>query len=105
MDWLGIIIQIIAGAIGGNAAGKAMKDYDLGTTGNSIAGVVGGVLGGQILERLFAGAAPAVTDAAAAATSSGMDIGAIIQSLAGGGIGGAILMIIAGIIKKQMAKA
>ena len=59
MDWLSIIIQIIAGAIGGNAAGKAMKDYDLGTTGNSIAGVVGGVIGGQILERLMGGAAPA----------------------------------------------
>jgi len=103
MDWLSIIIQIIAGAIGGNAAGKAMKDYDLGSTGNSIAGVVGGVLGGQILERLFGGAAPAVADAAQAA--GGMDIGAIIQSLAGGGIGGAVLMIIAGIIKKQMAKA
>jgi hypothetical protein len=104
MDWLGIIIQLIAGAIGGNAAGKAMKDYSLGTTGNSIAGVIGGVIGGQILERLFGGAAPAVADAAAAA-SSGMDIGAIIQSLAGGGIGGAVLMIIAGLIKKQMAKA
>jgi uncharacterized membrane protein YeaQ/YmgE (transglycosylase-associated protein family) len=58
MDWLSIIIQIIAGAIGGNAAGKAMKDYDLGTTGNSIAGVVGGVIGGQILERLLAGRHP-----------------------------------------------
>ena len=34
-----------------------------------------------------------------------MDIGAIIQSLAGGGIGGAILMVIAGLIKKQMGKA
>ena len=35
---INIIIQLIAGAIGGNVVGNALKDYDLGTLGNSISG-------------------------------------------------------------------
>ena len=56
MDIISLIIQLVAGAIGGNAAGAAMKDKSLGTLGNSIAGVVGGIGAGQILDRLLAGA-------------------------------------------------
>jgi hypothetical protein len=48
---LPIIIQLIAGAIGGNAAGAAMKGKSLGGGGNSIAGAIGGVVLGQIVER------------------------------------------------------
>ena len=43
MDITSLIIQLIVGAIGGNAAGKAMPDKSLGTLGNTIAGVIGGV--------------------------------------------------------------
>jgi hypothetical protein len=53
---------------------------------------------GQIIERLTGGAIPA--DAAAAATS-GLDIGSIISSLIGGGAGGAILTAIIGAIKNR----
>jgi hypothetical protein len=35
---INIIIQLIAGAVGGNAAGAGLKDYNLGTLGNTIAG-------------------------------------------------------------------
>jgi len=101
MDITSLIIQLIVGAIGGNAAGKAMPDKSLGTLGNTIAGVVGGGLGGQILDAVLGGGAvPA--DAAAA---GGMDIGAIIQDIAGGGIGGAVLMVVVAIIKGMMNKA
>jgi hypothetical protein len=48
---------------------------------------------------MLGGAAP---DAAAAA--SGLDIGAIIQSVAGGGVGGAVLTVIAGYLKKALVK-
>ena len=50
---INLIIQIIAGAVGGNAVGAASKDIDLGTVGNTIAGVVGGVGGGQLLTALI----------------------------------------------------
>ena len=41
-----LIIQLIAGVVGGNAAGAALKDYNLGNLGNTIAGAIGGVGGG-----------------------------------------------------------
>ena len=44
-----LIIQAIAGAIGGNAAGAASKDLTLGTLANTIVGAIGGGVGGQIL--------------------------------------------------------
>jgi len=40
----------------------------------------------------------------ALAGGGGMDIGSIIGQVAGGGVGGAILMIIVGLIRKAMAK-
>jgi uncharacterized membrane protein YeaQ/YmgE (transglycosylase-associated protein family) len=49
MDITQLIIQLIVGAIGGNAAGAVMKDKSLGTLGNTIAGVIGGGIGGAIL--------------------------------------------------------
>jgi uncharacterized membrane protein YeaQ/YmgE (transglycosylase-associated protein family) len=50
---INLIIQLIAGAVGGNAAGAASKDISLGTLGNTIAGAVGGVGGGQLLGALI----------------------------------------------------
>lgn len=49
MDIVGLVIQLIAAAIGGNAVGKISKGFSLGGTGNSIAGAIGGVVLGQIL--------------------------------------------------------
>ena len=99
-----IIIQLVVGAIGGNAAGKAMPDKSLGTLGNTIAGVIGGLGGGQILDKILGGGAMA-TDAAAGVAASGLDIGAIIQDVAGGGIGGAVLTIVVALIKGAMNKS
>jgi hypothetical protein len=42
---INLIIQIIAGAIGGNAVGAGMKDASLGSAGNTIAGARGGPWG------------------------------------------------------------
>ena len=36
---VGLIIQLIAGGVGGNVAGSVLKQYDLGTIGNTIAGI------------------------------------------------------------------
>src|SRR5579885_1082759 len=90
-----LIIQLISGAVGGNIAGSALKDYNLGPLGNSIAGIIGGGIGGQILSYF----SPAVAQAA-----STLDWGAIIGQVASGGIGGAILMVIVDVLKGIMAK-
>src|SRR5262245_19524042 len=50
---INLIVQLIAGAIGGNAEGNALKDYDLGTLGNTISGGIGGVAGGTVLSQLI----------------------------------------------------
>jgi uncharacterized membrane protein YeaQ/YmgE (transglycosylase-associated protein family) len=90
---LPLIIQLASGAIGGNVAGGLMKENSLGTLGNSIAGIVGGGLGGQILGLL-----------GLAASGGGMDIASIIGSIASGGVGGGVLMAVIGLIRKAMAK-
>ena len=46
---INLIIQIIAGIIGGNAAGAGMKNANLGTGGNTVAGAIGGIGGGWLL--------------------------------------------------------
>ena len=46
----------ISGAVGGNVA-AAMKENSLGTAGNSIAGILGGGLGGTILHSVMGTAA------------------------------------------------
>ena len=90
---LNIIIQMVCGAVGGNAAGALMKKLSLGTLGNSIAGILGGGLGGQLLGML--GLAPA------AGTG---DLSAILGSVVSGGVGGGVLMAIIGLIKKALGK-
>jgi hypothetical protein len=95
-----LIIQLIAGALGGNVAGGLLKNLSLGGIGNSISGILGGGLGGLILGQLGLGG---VADAAGAASS--LDIGSIVSNLAGGGVGGGVLMAIVGVIKNMMAKS
>lgn len=95
MDLTSLIIQAVSGAVGGNVAGAAMKDKSLGVAGNSIAGVLGGGIGGTILQMVMG---------AAASGGGGMDMQSILSNVGGGGVGGAILMIVIGIIKQQMAK-
>ena len=92
---INLIIQLVAGVVGGNAAGAALKDYNLGGIGNTIAGALGGVGGGQLLQV----AIPAI----AAAAGGNLDVGALIGQIVGGGAGGAILTVIVGLVKSMMA--
>jgi uncharacterized membrane protein YeaQ/YmgE (transglycosylase-associated protein family) len=73
---------IVAGALGGNAAGAVSKDMSLGTVGNTIAGAIGGGVGGQILTALV----PMLSGAAGS-----VDIGALLGQAVGGGVAGAIV--------------
>ena len=90
MDPTSLILQLIAGAVGGNVGGAAMKDSSLGGLGNSIAGAVGGLGGGNILGALI----PALAGAAGG--------GSMVGNLAASGIGGIVLQIIVGMIKSRM---
>lgn len=99
MNLTSLIIQLISGAAGGNIAGAVLKKYDLGPIGNSIVGIIGGGLGGQLLGLLGVGGA------GAGAAAGGLDIGSIVSSVAGGGVGGGVLMAIVGLIRQSMSKS
>lgn len=99
MNLTAIIIQLISGGVGGNIAGALLKKFNLGPVGNSIAGIVGGVAGGQLLGLLTSGGV-----ASAAASSGGFDLSSILSNVGGAGVGGAIVMVIVGLIKAQMNK-
>jgi uncharacterized membrane protein YeaQ/YmgE (transglycosylase-associated protein family) len=92
------IIQLILGAIGGNAGGALMKNSSLGSLGNTIAGAVGGVAGGNILGSLMNSG---MADAAATAVQSG---NFSLSNILGGAGGGLILQIVAGLVKAAMNK-
>ena len=90
-----ILINLIAGALGGVGAGKASPTFDLGTVGNIISGLVGGGILGQIVTLLL----PSVV---AAAQSGNLSIGGIVSQVIAGGAGGAILTAIIGAIKNKL---
>lgn len=91
-----ILINLVAGALGGNAAGKTSPNFDIGTLGNTIAGAVGGGVLGQIVTLLL----PAIT---AAVQTGDLSISGIVSQLIAGGAGGAILTVIIGLIKNRSA--
>ena len=90
---LPLIIQLVSGAVGGNLAGGILKKFSLGTLWNSVVGIVGGGLGGQLLGMLGMGAGV-----------GGMDLMGILSTVAAGGAGGGVLLGIVGVIKKAMGK-
>ncbi|MGQ0673071.1 MAG: hypothetical protein ACT4N2_09370 [Hyphomicrobium sp.] len=89
-----LLIQLLSGAAGGNVAGALLKNLSLGTIGNSLAGIVGGGVGGQLLAVLL----PAL------AGTGGTDIGSILGQVAGGGVGGGVMMAIVGLLRNMFAK-
>jgi hypothetical protein len=81
-DIVSLIIWLVAGLVGGGAAGELIKlDYDLGP-GNMIAGAIGGVVGALILQFLI----PALR---------GIDTGPIIGQVIAAAVSGGALTVIA----------
>jgi hypothetical protein len=89
-----ILINLVAGALGGVGAGKASTQLDLGTIGNIVAGLAGGGVLGQIVSLIL----PSVF---AAAQSGNLSVGGVISQAIAGGAGGAILTAIIGAIKNK----
>ena len=87
-DIVNLIIWLVAGVAGGNAAGDLLNgDYDLGV-GNTVAGAIGGVVGGLILQVLI----PALR---------GVDYGPIIGQLIVAAACGAALTVIAAAVQTR----
>ena len=84
------LIGLAAGAVGGNVAGGVLKNLNQGTLINSISGIVGGGLGANILGMLGGGGAEGAMG--------------LISQVAGGGIGGGVVLAIVGVVKNMMSK-
>ena len=92
-----VLINLVAGALGGVGAGKSSPTFDLGMIGNIVSGLVGGGVLGQIVTLLL----PSIV---AAAQSGNLSVSGIVSQAVAGGAGGAILTaIIGGIKNKAMA--
>ena len=91
-----LIISLLSGAAGGNAAGGLFKNLSLGLLGNSVAGILGGGIGGKVIAALI----PAM----AAKAGGGLDVMSILSSVLSGGVGGGGLMAIVGLIRSMLAK-
>jgi len=98
MNLMAVIIQLASGALGGSIAGALLGRFSLGALGNSVVGLVGGGLAGQILWDLGVWGRGSIAGGT-------LDIAAIFRSLAGGVLGGGILLLIIGGIRMMIGRA
>lgn len=91
-----LLINAIVGAVAGNATGKSSPTFDLGTIGNTVAGLVGGGVLGQIVTLIW----PSVV---ASLQSGHFSVGSVVTNVISGGVGGAVLTAIIGALKNRTA--
>lgn len=99
---LALIVQVIAGVIGGQAVGAALKQAALGQLPKILGGAIGGVGGAAILGSLLGGGT--VDPAAAAAAAGGLGSALNLNNIVGGAGGGAILTGIIGAVMGAMKR-
>lgn len=92
-----ILMQLVGGAAGGNGVGAMLKNANLSMILRTILGVVGGVCGGQAAEMI-----PMLQGMLGDAAGAG---GQIVGNAGAGAVGGALLTLVAGLIKQAMDKS
>ncbi len=95
MEALNLIIQLASGATGGNVAGALAEKYGLGPLGNTLAGIVGGGLGGELIRAALG---------VSAQTAGGFDLGTLLGDIGAGSAGGACLTIATGLARAHFAR-
>jgi hypothetical protein len=90
MDWVGLIIQLIGGAVGGYGTGRVAKNFSINPTVDAIVGLIGG-WGGTWLAGMIPGLAGMLAGGGAAY------VGQAVTGVVGGGI----LTAIVGLIKNM----
>jgi len=94
MDWVGIIIQLVGGAVGGYGTGRVAKRVSINPTADAIIGLIGGYIGTWIV-GLVPSLATMISGGGAAY------VGQAVTGLVGGGI----LTAIVGAIKNMAMKS
>ncbi len=92
MDWVGLILQLAGGAVGGYGTGKVAKNVSINPTVDAIVGLVGG-FGGTWIAGMIPALLPLISGGGAAYA------GQAVTGLVGGGV----LTAIVGLIKNMAA--
>jgi uncharacterized membrane protein YeaQ/YmgE (transglycosylase-associated protein family) len=90
-----LILQIVSGIAASNLMAGAVKTCHLGTFGNSLAGALGGAIGGQLFLRL--------TGVESNFHSSDAQI--FLTSVFGAASGGVLVSVIVGTIKRLLSRS
>lgn len=96
MDIMGLVTNLVSGAVGGNVAGAGLKDKSLGVLGNTVAGLIGGVAGDYIIQAVGLLEKMGMAD---------MTMGSIMSQVGTGAVSGAILTAVIALIKSSMSKS
>jgi hypothetical protein len=98
LDFISLLIQMLSGAAGGHVVASQIKSTNLGAAGNTLAGLIGGGIGSQILSNLFGLGAPALGGA------DGIDIANLVSMIALGGAGGGLMTALMGWLTRTAAR-
>ena|SRR5215831_9796711 len=101
MTWsiTNVVIQLVAGILGGHAAAAAVKEHSFGLLGHTAAGAAGGAFSGCFLQTL---AATVVTASGSLNEPRAVE-NAILQGLAGF-VAGALVMLVVGFLKHAVER-
>ena len=92
----GLVLQLIAGGVGGSVVGTTLKRYDLGMIGNLLIGIVGGGIVAQIIGAMVGGG-----EASAIVGPEGFDLATLVAQFAAGAFGGGALVLATALIKEN----
>jgi hypothetical protein len=92
IDLIALFVQYASGAAGGNLAGSLFRSLNLGVAGNSLAGLIGGGIGSQLVNTSLG--------LAATTTAAGPDPGTLLAQASGGAIGGVLMALLVGLLTK-----
>jgi hypothetical protein len=92
----GLVLQSIAGGVGGSVVGTTVKRYDLGIIGNLLVGILGGGIGAQIIGALVGDG-----EASAIVGPDGFDFGTLVAQFTAGAFGGGVLVVVMSLIENM----
>lgn len=101
MEILNLIISLVSGVVGGNLAGAATSEKNLGPLFNTIAGLIGGGAGEHILKALGV-----LASAQATGTTGGaeFDLSSLLANIGVSGVSGAALTGVITLVKDALQK-
>lgn len=100
MEFLTLPLQMLSGVVGGHLLANQLKSSNLGSAGNTLAGLIGGGIGSQILSSLLG----LGTNMMSATDAGSPDLANIIGMILTGGAGGGLLTVIMGWLTRAVAR-